>query len=110
MIYVVTKRAGVWTVATDGFLLSFENYNAAIEVAQGAACVLRHRVAQRGQNPWRGHDAFLAGELGYASAISESSNSDRPRSPGNAHRAACGLPVWPTLRCQKTPGCGRQAT
>jgi hypothetical protein len=30
-------------VATDEFLLSFENYEAAIEVAQGAACVLRHR-------------------------------------------------------------------
>jgi hypothetical protein len=43
MIYVVKKRAGVWTVATDKFVLSFENYDAAIEVAQGAACVLRHR-------------------------------------------------------------------
>ena len=72
MIYVVRKRAGVWTVATDEFLLSFENYSSAIEVAQGAACVLRHRVAQRGQSPWREPDALLAGELGYTSAISDS--------------------------------------
>ena len=72
MIYVVRKRAGVWTVATDEFLLSFENYNAAIEVAQGAACVLRHRATQRGQSPWRAPDAFLAREPGYASTICES--------------------------------------
>jgi hypothetical protein len=47
MIYVVKKRAGVWTVATDKFLLSFENYDTAIEVAQGAAGVLRRRGRTR---------------------------------------------------------------
>jgi hypothetical protein len=47
MIYVVKKSAGVWTVATDKFLLSFENYDPAIEVAQGAACGLTHRGRRR---------------------------------------------------------------
>jgi len=41
MIYVVQKRGGVWTVATDQVLLSFENYAAAVEAAQGAADVIR---------------------------------------------------------------------
>jgi hypothetical protein len=41
MIYSVRKRGGVWTVATDEVLLSFESYGSAVDAAQGAAEVLR---------------------------------------------------------------------
>jgi hypothetical protein len=41
MIYSVKKRGGVWTVAANEVLLTFDNYGAAVDRAQGAADVLR---------------------------------------------------------------------
>jgi hypothetical protein len=41
MHYTVKKRDGVWTVATDHVLLSFDSYGTAVDTAQCAAQVLR---------------------------------------------------------------------
>jgi hypothetical protein len=41
MRYIVKKRGGVWVVDTDGAYISFENYTAAVDTAQGAADVFR---------------------------------------------------------------------
>ena len=49
MIYMVQKRGGVWTVATENGLLSFETYRAAIDTAQGAAEVLRNHERTKRQ-------------------------------------------------------------
>ncbi|WP_157100201.1 hypothetical protein [Rhodoplanes sp. Z2-YC6860] len=49
MIYKVQKREGVWTVASQETLLSFESYGHAIDAAQGAAEVIRRSRRQLNQ-------------------------------------------------------------
>ena len=49
MVYSVQKRGGVWTVATNQALLSFDSYGAAVDAAQGAAAVIRRSGTRSNQ-------------------------------------------------------------
>ena len=60
MIYIVSKRKGVWTVGASGVLMNFDDYCSAVDTARGAAKVLETSVGQttreRLGTPERGFD------------------------------------------------------
>lgn len=46
MIYIVSKRKGVWTGGASGVLMNFDDYCSAVDIARGAARVLE-RVSRK---------------------------------------------------------------
>jgi hypothetical protein len=48
MIYIVSKRKGVWTVGASGVLMNFDDYCSAVDTARGAAKVLE-RISRKSE-------------------------------------------------------------